>query len=69
DIFARDFSLKSSRRSPDFIRKVDDMMNAMSLKGLVVLDLDAGWEPKNKPTDNNIKKTFKDFNPEQPTAN
>ena len=69
DIFARDFSLKSSRRSPDFIRKVDDFMNAMSLKGLVVLDLDAGWEPKNKPTDNNIKKTFKDFNPEQPTPN
>lgn len=67
DIFARDFSLKSSRRSPDFIRKVDDMMNVMSLKGLVVLDLDAGWEPKNKPTDSNIKKIFKDFNPEQPT--
>jgi hypothetical protein len=68
DIFARDFSLKSSRRSPDFIRKVDDLMNAMSLKGLVVLDLDASWEPKNKPSDANIKKTFKDFNPEQPTA-
>ncbi|MFD2519254.1 hypothetical protein [Emticicia soli] len=66
DIFARDFSLKSSRRSPDFIRKVDDFMNAMNLKGLVVLDLDAAWEPKNKPSDTNIKRTFKDFNPEQP---
>ncbi|WP_337042839.1 hypothetical protein [Emticicia sp. 17c] len=68
DIFARDFSLKSSRRGPDFLRKVDDFMSSMSLKGLVVLDLDAAWEPKNKPTDNNIKKTFKDFNPEQPTS-
>jgi hypothetical protein len=68
DIFARDFSLKSSRRGQDFIRKVDDFMNAMNLKGLVVLDLDAAWEPKNKPSDANIKKTFKDFNPEQPTA-
>lgn len=67
DIFARDFSLKSSRRGPDFMRKVDDFMNSMSLKGLVVLDLDAAWEPKNKSTDANIKKTFKDFNPEQPT--
>lgn len=65
DIFARDFSLKSSRRGPDFIRKVDDFMGAMNLKGLVVLDLDAAWEPKNKPSDANIKKTFKDFNPEQ----
>lgn len=65
DIFARDFSLKSTRRSGDFLRKVDDFMGAMSLKGLVVLDLDAAWEPKNKPTDVNIKKTFKDFNPEE----
>ncbi len=64
DIFARDFALKSSRRTPDFIRKVDDFMNAMSLKGLVVLDLDAAWEPKNKATDANIKKVFKDFNAE-----
>jgi hypothetical protein len=64
DIFARDFALKSSRRNNDFIRKVDDFMNAMSLKGLVVLDLDAAWEPKNKATDANIKKVFKDFNAE-----
>lgn len=64
DIFARDYALKSSRRGPEFVRKVDDFMNAMSLKGLVVLDLDAAWEPKNKPTDANIKKVFKDFNAE-----
>lgn len=64
DIFARDFALKSSRRNNDFIRKVDDFMNAMSLKGLVVLDLDAAWEPKNKASDANIKKVFKDFNAE-----
>jgi hypothetical protein len=64
DIFSRDYALKSSRRNQDFIRKVDDFMNAMSLKGLVVLDLDAAWEPKNKPTDTNIKKVFKDFSAE-----
>jgi hypothetical protein len=64
DIFARDYALKSSRRNADFLRKVDDFMNAMSLKGLVVLDLDASWEPKNKPTDTNIKKVFKDFSAE-----
>lgn len=64
DIFARDFSLKSARRSPEFVRKVDDFMAAMSLKGLVVLELDANWTPKYKPTDDNIKKTFKEFNAE-----
>jgi hypothetical protein len=64
DIFARDYSLKSTRRSADFLRKTDDFMASMSLKGLVVLDLDASWEPKSKATDGNIKKTFKDFNPD-----
>lgn len=64
DIFARDFSLKAARRNPDFLRKVDDFMGAMNLKGLVVLELDAAWEPKTKSTDVNIKKTFKDFNAE-----
>lgn len=61
DIFSRDFSLKSSRRSTDFIRKVDDFMGVMNLKGLIVLDLDAAWEPKLKSTNENIKKIFKDF--------
>ncbi|AFK02120.1 hypothetical protein Emtol_0969 [Emticicia oligotrophica DSM 17448] len=65
DIFSRDFALKSSRRNQDFLRKVDDFMNVMSLKGLVVLDLDASWEPKSKATDANIKKTFKDFSAEE----
>ena len=61
DIFSRDFSLKAARRNPDFIRKVDDFMGTMNLKGLVVLELNASWEPKNKPNEQLIKKTFKDF--------
>jgi hypothetical protein len=64
DIFARDYSLKSARRSNDFIRKVDDFMSTMNLKGLVALELDASWEAKSKATDQNIKKVFKDFNPQ-----
>jgi hypothetical protein len=63
DVFARDFSLKSARKNPEFIRKVDDYMTTMNLKGLVALELDAGWEPKIKLSDAAIKKTFKDFNP------
>lgn len=62
DVFSRDFSLKINRRSSDFIRKVDDFMAAMNLKGLVALELNASWEPKTKATEKVIKKTFKDFN-------
>ena len=61
DIFSRDFSLKSSRRSPDFIKKVDDFMATMNLKGLVALELNATWEAKKKPTEKTIERTFKDF--------
>lgn len=61
DIFSRDFSLKSSRRNPEFIKKVDDFMATMNLKGLVALELNATWEAKNKPTEKVIERTFKDF--------
>jgi hypothetical protein len=61
DIFARDFSLKSNRRESDFLKKIDDFMSTMNLKGLVALELNAAWEAKNKATENNITKTFKDF--------
>lgn len=61
DIFARDYSLKAARRGPDFIKKVDEFNNTMNLKGMVALELNAAWESKKKPTEGNIKKTFKDF--------
>ncbi len=63
DIFARDYSLKSNRRELDFLKKIDDFMSTMNLKGLVALELNASWEAKNKPTEKNIGKTFKDFTP------
>jgi hypothetical protein len=62
DIFARDFALKSSRRSVEFNKKIDLYSDAMSLKGLVVLELDAGYTPKQKPTEDVLKKTFREFN-------
>jgi hypothetical protein len=64
DIFARKFSLKSARRKPEFIRDMDEFVASMNLKGLVALELDAGWENKNKATDSQISKTFKDYTPE-----
>ncbi|UBM58322.1 hypothetical protein LAG90_16080 [Marinilongibacter aquaticus] len=64
DIFARDYALKSSRRSTNFKRSMDDFLNAMNLKGLVALELNANWESKKKATDQNIQKTFKDYSAE-----
>ncbi|MGL4631688.1 MAG: hypothetical protein ACRCVT_10825 [Leadbetterella sp.] len=61
DIYARDFSLKSARRSQDFLRKTDDFMIALSLKGLVALELSASWESKTKISETAISKSFKDF--------
>ncbi|WP_026462781.1 hypothetical protein [Adhaeribacter aquaticus] len=64
DIFARKYALKSSRRRPEFTKEMDDFMVALNLKGLVALELDSSWKNKNKATNENINKTFKDFNPE-----
>ena len=64
DIFARKYALKSARRKPDFFKDIDDFVALMNLKGLVALELDAGWKNKSKPTNENISRTFKDFSAE-----
>ncbi len=62
DIFARKYALKSSRRkTSEFMKDVDEFVSIMNLKGMVALELDAAWQNKNKPTDRNIAKTYKDF--------
>jgi hypothetical protein len=61
DIFARKYTLKSARRSRDFTRDLDDFIALLNLKGMVALELDAGWENKKQATDKAIKTTFKDF--------
>lgn len=63
DIFAREYSLKSARRTNDFIRKLDEFRALMNLRGLVALELDANWENKKEATDKAIKRAFKDFAP------
>jgi hypothetical protein len=60
-VFAREFALKSARRSGDFIKKLDDFRNSMSLSGLIALELDANWQSRKQATDKAIKRTFKDF--------
>ena len=61
DVFAREFALKSSRRSKEFVKKLDDFRSAMSLSGLVALELDANWQNKKAATDKALQRTFKDF--------
>ncbi|MDQ6478557.1 hypothetical protein [Dyadobacter sp. LHD-138] len=69
DVFAREYAQKSARRSPDFIRRLDEFKALMNLSGLVALELDANWENKKaagydeKKVDAAIKKAFKDFMP------
>jgi hypothetical protein len=63
DVFAREFALKSSRRSADFVRRLDDYRASLNLSGLVALELDAAWENRQEATDKAIKRTFKDFTP------
>ena len=63
DVFAREFALKSARRTPDFIKRLDDFRNTVSLSGLVSLELDANWQNRKEATDKALKRTFKDFTP------
>lgn len=67
DVFAREFALKAARRNGEFIKKLDDFRNSMSLSGLVALELDANWQSKKEDTDKAIKRTFKDFTPLEET--
>ncbi|WP_224999144.1 hypothetical protein [Cesiribacter sp. SM1] len=62
DIYARKYALKSARRKPDFLKDNDEFVAIMNLKGLVALELDAGWKNKSRATNENIARTFKDFN-------
>ncbi|GAB3913241.1 hypothetical protein GCM10028803_57130 [Larkinella knui] len=63
DVFAREFALKATRRNQDFVKKLDDFRSAMSLSGLVALELDAAWQSKTEATDKVLKRMFKDYSP------
>jgi hypothetical protein len=63
DVFAREFALKATRRNQDFVKKLDDFRAALSLSGLVALELDAAWRNKSEASDKALKQMFKDFTP------
>ncbi|ALJ01767.1 hypothetical protein DC20_21990 (plasmid) [Rufibacter tibetensis] len=63
DAYARRYSLKSARRRPEFPKDTDELTAALSLRGLVALELEAGGESGKGATDGDIAKTFGGFHP------
>jgi hypothetical protein len=66
DEFARKYSLKSSRRSPEFEKDIDKLRTIMNDQKLVLLELDAYAKSSAmaKVTDKDVKKTFLDYSTE-----
>jgi len=64
DQFARKYALKAKRRSQEFYTDIDKLKKQLNNKQLILLELDASWQNPKNPTDNNIRKTFPDYNPE-----
>ncbi|MGB3618103.1 MAG: hypothetical protein WBA12_08290, partial [Catalinimonas sp.] len=64
DAFARTYVLRSSRREAAFVEGVQEMRSVMALKGVVAVELDAGWQSKKRATDRQLRKTFRDFAPD-----
>lgn len=65
EIFARKYAFSAARQDPDFEKDLAAFLETMNLKNLATLELDAGWENKNKaPSDQQIKQAFNEFNPQ-----
>lgn len=64
DRFARKYALKVKRRDKEFNLDIDKLKAELNNKKLILLELPADWENPRQPTDNNLKRTFPDFNSE-----
>ncbi len=64
NVFASKYALPLSRRSSSFQPDLRGLSIHLNLKEISKLDLDASWENPKKATDKNIRKLFKDFNPD-----
>ena len=64
DSFARKYAFRSQRRHKDFDKDIDKLKVQLNNKQMILLELDAGWENPNPPTDKNIRKHFPDYNNE-----
>ncbi len=64
NVFASKYALPLSRRSSIFQPDLRGLSIHLNLKDISKLELDATWENPKKATNKNIKKLFKDFNPD-----
>lgn len=64
NVFASKYALPLSRRANSFQNDMSNLSIHLNLKDIAKLELDSSWENKKKSTDKNIKKEFKDFNPD-----
>ncbi len=65
DIFARHYSLISSRRDQNFNKDTEKLLALLIIKNVASLELNAGWENPKKITDKLLQNTFEDFMPEE----
>ena len=64
-VFSSKYALPLNRRSNSFQGDLRTLSIHLNLKDVAQLELSASWENPKKATDKNIKKVFKDFNPDQ----
>lgn len=64
NVFASKYALPISRRESSFQNDLSNLSIHLNLKDVAKLELDSSWENSKKPTDRNIKKVYKDFNPD-----
>ena len=65
NVFASKYALPISKRDNGFQSDLRSLSIQLNLKDIAQLDLDATWENKKSASSRNIKKIFKDFNPDQ----
>lgn len=64
NVFASKYALPLSRRSNSFQPDLRGLSIHLNLKDISKLEMDAAWENPKKSSDKNIRKLFKDFNPD-----
>jgi hypothetical protein len=64
NIFASKYALPLDRRDKGFANDLKSLTIQLNLKDIHQLQLDAGWENPDDASDKNIRKVFKDFNPD-----
>jgi hypothetical protein len=64
NIFASKYALPLDRRDKGFANDLKSLTIQLNLKDIHQLELDAAWENPHEASDKNIRKVFKDFNPD-----